>query len=400
MKPERIAYFDCSCGASGDMALGALLDAGLDADVLAKAVRGLKIGRVAIKTSRTTRNGIGGTKADVVPAKKCSQHRRLDDILEILAGGRISPDAKKKCVAVFKALAAAEARVHRMPVKKVHFHEVGAVDTIVDIVGVVVGLEALEIDRVVCSPLSIGTGTVECAHGILPVPAPATAELLKGLPVRHIDEGREMTTPTGAALMKVLSENFGTMPRMRLDAVGSGAGLADPKDKTKRPNLLRVFIGEVAADEGYDEVVILSANIDDATPESCAYALERMMAAGARDAWATPIVMKKGRAAWELRAMCDEERAEPLAEIFFRETGTLGLRLERVKRRTLERKTEKVGTRWGEVRVKVGLLEGEGIGAKPEFDDCRKIAEKNGVALRDVFEDALRRRPRKKRRSE
>jgi uncharacterized protein (TIGR00299 family) protein len=284
-----------------------------------------------------------------------------------------------------------------VPVEKIHFHELGAVDTIVDIAGAVAGLEALGVDEVFCSAVTVGRGVAKCAHGAIPLPAPAAMELLRGVPVREADEEREMTTPTGVALMKTLSARFGPMPPMVVSKVGYGAGAHDSKVEGARPNLLRLVIGEAVAGEGADEVVVLSANIDNVTPEICGYAIERFLAEGALDAWAAPIVMKKGRPAWALSAMCAPDAAGRMEDIFFRETGTLGVRLERLGRAKMERRIEKVRTRWGVVRLKVGLCGGEFVKASPEYEDCRALAEKHGVALRDVYEDALLRRARKNR---
>ncbi len=396
-KIKRIAYFDCSCGVSGDMALGALLDAGLHREDLLGVIAGLNIGRVEVKVSKTTRRGIGGTRAEVVPAKKETRPRHLDDILRILEKGGLGKSVRKKSAAVFKTLARAEARVHRMPLKKVHFHEVGALDTIVDVVGTVAGLEMLGVEEVFCSPLSLGSGWVDCAHGRLPLPAPATVEILKGVPVRHADEGREMTTPTGAALMVTLSREFGTMPPVRLTQVGSGAGNGDSDDATARPNLLRVFIGEAEVGKSRgEEIAVLTANVDDITPEVCAWAIERLLAAGALDAWAEPIAMKKDRPAWAVSAMCSPDAIAAVEEVFFRETGTLGVRVRIERRRVLERKIVRVRTRWGAVRVKVALDRDMRPGASPEFEDCRAIAEKKGVALRRVYDAAIAAFARKK----
>ncbi len=390
MKPtKRTAYFDCFCGVSGDMVLAALLDVGLDKRRLLKSLSALEIGGVQLKVRKATRGGIKGTRVDVVPRKAASRPRNLADLTRIIEKSAIGDNAKRKSIAALKALARAEARVHGIAVKNVHFHELGAVDTIVDIVGAVLGLEMLGVDEVCCSPVSVGSGTVKCAHGVFPVPAPATAELLKGLPVRQIEENREITTPTGAVLMKTLCSRFGPMPAMAVSRIGYGAGAANPKDKGSRPNVLRLFIGEHPAGAEMDEVFILSANIDDVTPEVCGHALERFLSEGALDAWAAPVVMKKGRPAWTLSVMCTPEMVEQMEEIFFRETSTFGVRRHLAGRTKLERKTVKVKTRRGTVGVKIGLLGGKVVSASPEYDDCRTLAARHGVALRSVYEEAL-----------
>ena len=385
---KRTAYFDCFCGVSGDMVLAAMLDAGLDKGRLLKSLSALKIGGVQLKVRKTTRGDIKGTRVDVVPRKTAPRARNLADLKRIIEKSTIGDDAKRKSVAALKALARAEAKVHGIAVKKVHFHELGAVDTIVDIVGAVLGLELLGVDDVRCSPVSLGSGTVRCAHGVFPVPAPATAELLKGLPVRQTGEDREITTPTGAVLMRTLCSRFGPMPAMAVSHIGYGAG-ANPGNKGGRPNMLRLFIGEHPAGAETDEVFILSANIDDATPEVCGHALERFLAEGALDAWAAPVVMKKGRPAWTLSVMCTPEVVEQMEDIFFRETSTFGVRRQPAGRTKLERKTAKVKTRWGTVRVKIGLLDGKVVSASPEYDDCRTLAAGHGVALRRVYEESL-----------
>ncbi len=386
---KRTAYFDCFCGVSGDMVLAALLDVGLDKRRLLKSLSALEIGGVQLKVRKAIRGGIEGTRVEVVPRKTAPRPRNLADLTRIIEKSAIGDDAKRKSIAALKTLARAEAKVHGIAVKNVHFHELGAVDTIVDIVGAVLGLEMLGVDEVYCSPVSVGSGTVKCAHGVFPVPAPATAELLKGLPVRQIEEDREITTPTGAVLMKTLCSRFGPMPAMAVSRIGYGAGAANPKDKGSRPNVLRLFIGEHPAGAEMDEVFILSANIDDVTPEVCGHALERFLSEGALDAWAAPVVMKKGRPAWTLSVMCTPEMVEQMEEIFFRETGTFGVRRHLAGRTKLERKTVKVKTRRGTVGVKIGLLDGKVVSASPEYDDCRTLAARHGAALRSVYEEAL-----------
>lgn len=388
---ERIAYFDCFSGASGDMIIGALLDAGLELDSLRRELKKLKLRGYSLSARRVKRGGFSATKFDVeIPHHEAAHTRRkLADILGIIKKSRLSENVKRRSERVFRRLAGAEARAHGVAPGRMHFHEVGAVDAIVDIVGAVAGLELLGVTKIFVSPIATGGGYVDCAHGRLPVPAPATAYLLEGFPVKGTDIERELTTPTGAAVLTTLADGFGGMPAMRIAKVGYGAGTAEGE---RVPNLLRIFLSapEDGNTECYESDVVTryEANIDDATPETCARAVERLMEAGALDAWLSPAAMKKGRSAWTLHALCENSDAEKIADVIFRETTTFGVRVANESRLKLARKIIPVRTKYGAVKVKVGMKGREIITASPEYEDCRRVAEGRGVAFRDVYEAA------------
>ena len=303
---------------------------------------------------------------------------------------RVADRAKR----IFERLGAAEAKVHRVDVQQVHFHEVGAVDSIVDIVGACCAIELLGIDRVLCSPIPLGSGMVRCEHGMMPVPAPATAELMRGVPVREVQIKGEATTPTAAAIFTTLSEGFGPMPAMSVQAIGYGAGT---REGGSVPNLLRVMVGELAVGEGdTDAVVELAANVDDCTGEVLGATLEALLAGGALDAWASPIVMKKSRPAWQLCALCKPADADALERIFFTQTTTFGVRRGNWTRSKLDRTHQVVETAYGPVRVKLGSLAGTLVTASPEFEDCRQAAQAHHVSVREVMaaaQAAFRERP-------
>jgi len=387
---DRIIYFDCFSGASGDMILGALLDAGLELSGLKRELKKLRLAGFSLSARKVTRGGFSGTKFDVEIRHDERHERRLAEILALIRKSGLPQSAKVRAQHIFSRLAAAEARAHGTTPGRVHFHEVGAIDAIVDIVGAVVGLELLGVKKIFVSPIATGRGYVESAHGRLPVPAPATAYLIEGVPAKSTDIERELTTPTGAAILTTLADGFGEMPLMKVEEVGYGAGTA-PGERV--PNLLRVFLGSplgrVAA-SGYDTDAVLhfATNIDDATPETCARAVERLMDAGALDAWLCPITMKKGRAAWTLHALCENRDADAMTDIIFRETTTFGLRVTSEKRLKLQRKIVSVKTKYGAVKVKIGMRGSEVLTASPEYEEVRRLAEKRGVAFRDVYEAA------------
>jgi len=407
--PLKLAYFDPFSGASGDMILGALVDAGLPLAALRRELEKLPLEGYSLSARKVERAGLAGTKVNVkLRAHEHEEHphrpsassgrpepvegRRLPDILRILRRSGLPKGDQEKAVAVFRRLAEAEARVHRCAPEDIHFHEVGAVDAIVDIVGTVVGLRLLGIERVACGPLRTGTGTVECAHGRLPVPAPATAQLLKGFPSMGTEIEGELTTPTGAALLTTLADSFGPPPPMTVAAVGYGAGSAD---REALPNLLRVFIGEAAAADEADAVVVLEANLDDLSPQVLGYLMERLFEAGALDAFLAPIYMKKNRPGVLLTVIAEPGTVPAIEELIFAETTTFGLRRTTATRRKLAREWVEVATRYGKVRVKVGRMGRRLVQAAPEYEDCRAIAARRGVPLREVQQaalDAFRRR--------
>ncbi len=381
----RCIYFDCFSGASGDMIVGALLDAGLELEVLRRELDRLKLPGYHIEATRVSRGGISGTKFDVVIEKAAGERRGLNDILKIIQESGLGERVRRDSVRIFRRLAQAEAKVHDTDTDEVHFHEIGAVDAIVDVVGAVVGLEKLGIERVTVSALRTGTGFVECEHGRLPVPAPATAALLEGYPVTASDVEAELTTPTGAAVLTTLGEHFGACASMQLTAVGYGAG---GRDLEETPNLLRVMIGETPAKAETDRMWVLETNIDDMPAELFEVLFEKLFAAGVMDVFTTPIQMKKGRPAVKLSTIVSEELRSTAEEIIFRETTTFGIRAYEVERRKLTRESVKVHTEFGEVTVKLGRLGDELLTVSPEYEDCKRLAAEHGITLKELYEKA------------
>jgi pyridinium-3,5-bisthiocarboxylic acid mononucleotide nickel chelatase len=478
----RIAYLDCFSGMSGDMFLGALVDAGVSPELLEKTVAALNVG-ARLEISRVDRSGITATKVDVFvhgekevpreevwelgehghlqshsahlhehqhvhshehPHEEAHSHRSeilhhqrhegsrrgsgnelrehshshepsrtgvsaphehahgrgLSEIREIIRRAAISEGAKKTAVAIFEALGAAEAKIHNVAIESIHFHEVGAVDAIVDIVGAAVGAEALGVDEIVCSPLNVGGGTVKCAHGEFPVPAPATVELLKGAPVYSSGIQRELVTPTGAAIVKVLASRVGAFPAMKIEKSGYGAGT---RDLPGHPNVVRLTVGEVTADVASldaacrvstlehtiaDTITALEANLDDLNPQVFGYVMDRLLEEGALDAFAMPVQMKKNRPGTLLTVLCKPEDAAKLTRLIFAETTTLGVRRRDEQRQTLARRWVTVATQWGEVRMKVASLNGTVTNYAPEYEDCRRIAAEQHVPLKAVMQEA------------
>ena len=429
----RIAYLDCFSGISGDMFLGALVDAGVSPKALEDTVAALDIG-ARLEISRVVRSGIAATKVDVYahgekdsPREVASrqhdhthsqgQHdhlhdhshdhththdhsqahenqshshgRGLNEIRVIIQKAAISAAAKATAIRIFEALGAAEAEVHNTSIEKVHFHEVGAVDAMVDIVCAAVGAESLAIDEWVCSPLNVGSGTVKCAHGTLPVPAPATLKLLKDAPVYSSGPTVELVTPTGAAIVRTLVTRFASFPSMKVAQAGYGAGT---RDFPQHPNVLRLTIG--TSTQGIhlasETITILEANLDDLSPQVLAYASEKLLSGGALDVFSIPVQMKKGRAGSLLTALCKPDDADRLTKLIFAETTTLGVRRREEHRQTLARRWETVKTSWGDVRIKIASMNGSISNYAPEYEDCRALAEANQVPLKAVIEEAMR----------
>jgi pyridinium-3,5-bisthiocarboxylic acid mononucleotide nickel chelatase len=372
-------YLDAFSGISGDMLVGALADAGADRATIANAIASLDTGAV-VSFSQVKRCGIGATKFHV-DVQEARPHRHLSHIVKMIEKAGLSARAKRDAVAVFQRLGEAEAQVHQVPIEKVHFHEVGAADSIADIVGTAVALDLLDVATVVCSPLNVGSGTVKTEHGILPVPAPATALLLVNAPIYARGPALELTTPTGAAVAATLSASFGVLPPMKLARTGYGAG---GHDFAEHANVLRVLLGEpTGADEALT-VSVVEANIDDLNPQVLAYATERLLEFGALDVTLQPILMKKGRPGHLLRVIAKPEHREGIAQLIFAETSTLGLRIYAAERRVQARSFTEVATPYGSVRIKVSS---DG-GYAPEYEDCRKLAEESGVALKHIIAEA------------
>jgi pyridinium-3,5-bisthiocarboxylic acid mononucleotide nickel chelatase len=385
----RIAYFDCFSGVAGDMTLAALIHAGLDPAVLRDMIERLGLPGVTLHVESAKRHGIAATHVDVrIDESEKKAHRHLPHIIDIIQRADFTEPVQAKAIDTFERLAEAEASVHGTTPDKVHFHEVGAADAIVDICGACLGLHTLEIEAVYCSPVPTGSGTVQCAHGLMPVPAPATAELLKGVPIAPVEEPGELTTPTGAALVKTLVTEFGPLPEMRIEQVGYGAGTRIGKT---RPNVLRVLVGEIVAtpDGETDSVAVLEAQVDDSDGQRLAYTVEQLLAAGALDAYLVPIMMKKGRPGQLITVLTPPAAVATTERILLSETSTLGVRRSTVWRTKLPRRFETVETPYGSLPVKVTSRPGGGLQAWPEYDDCAARAREHQVPLRQVQEAAL-----------
>jgi pyridinium-3,5-bisthiocarboxylic acid mononucleotide nickel chelatase len=440
----RIAYLECFSGISGDMFLGALIDAGISPELFRRTVEALGMDNDArLEISKVDRSGISATKVDVIVAGEKElpreefwnrnnaeaahsrehqhdhphhhhhghehhhdapesghehehghkhAHRGLKEIREIINRAAISASAKARAIAIFTALGEAEARVHSSDIEAIHFHEVGAVDAIVDIVCAAVGSEALGVDEWICSPLNVGGGTVECAHGTFPIPAPATLDLLRHAPVYSGQIQKELVTPTGAAIVHVLAKRFGGFPGMQTEKIAYGAGSRNPK---KFPNVVRLTVGETTvADEHAaipsEEIAILEANVDDMTPQIFGYVMERALAAGALDVFGTAVQMKKNRPGMLLTVLCRPDDKARLTQLIFAETTTLGVRTRQETRATLARRHVTVQTRWGEVRMKLAGVNGSISNYAPEYEDCRSIAEQQSIPLKTVMQEAVR----------
>ena len=398
----KLAYFDCFSGISGDMTLGALVDAGCPVERLRAELRTLQVPGWELTAEKVWKNGMAATYVKVKTEDQ-SKHRSLSAILEILEKSGLAPGVRERAGAIFRKLGEAEARVHDVPVEKIHFHEVGAVDAIVDIVGACIGFHALGIEKFACSALNVGGGTAKMAHGVLPVPAPATANLLQGKPTYSNGVQKELVTPTGAAIVATLCDSFGPQPGMSVSAIGYGAGTADLEGQ---PNVVRIMIGEevgVAKSEekgaqpglavplGFDEeIAVIEANLDDMNPQIYGYFLEKALGAGALDVYTTPVQMKKNRPGTLLTVLCKPQDTNALMSLIFAETTTFGVRTYRAQRRVLPREWVNVGTEFGEVRIKVSRVNGRILHVAPEFEDCRKLAVEKNVPLQRVIAEALR----------
>ncbi|HEY2547588.1 MAG TPA: nickel pincer cofactor biosynthesis protein LarC [Candidatus Acidoferrum sp.] len=397
----KLAYFDCFSGISGDMTLGALVDAGCPVELLRGELGGLEVPGWELTAEKVWKNGMAATYVTVKTVDQ-SKHRSLSTILEILEKSSLAAGVRERAAAIFQKLGEAEARVHDVALEKIHFHEVGAVDAIVDIVGACVGFAALGIEKFACSALNVGGGTAEMAHGVLPVPAPATARLLQGAPTYSNGVQKELVTPTGAAIVAALCGTFGPQPPMSVSAIGYGAGTADLEGQ---PNVLRIMIGEAvgagkgeekraqaeACATGFDEeIAVIEANLDDMNPQIYGYFLEKALGAGALDVYTTPVQMKKNRPGTLLTVLCKPGDTDALMNLIFAETTTFGARSYRAQRRVLPREWISVRTSLGEVRIKVSRVNGHIRHAVPEYEDCRKLAEEKKVPLQVVIAEALR----------
>ena len=379
----RVAYFECTAGISGDMVLGALLDAGLELEVLRRELDKLGLDEFELEVSREQRHGLSGTRAKVT-AREGHVHRGLSDVLAIINGSRLADTIKGRAGDVFRRLAEAEAEVHGTTPEQVHFHEVGAVDAIVDIVGAVAGLNCLGIERVYGSRLRFGTGSTVGAHGAMPIPVPAVVALCKGVPTERTDIPFEMVTPTGAALLTTLAHEIGERITLRTEHVGYGVGGRDPD---RVPNLLRLEIGELETPARSDRITLIETNVDDMNPEVYPYLMERLFSEGARDAYLTPVIMKKGRPGVLVTVMAEPEQVQSLSRLLLRETSTLGVRISPADRVVLEREAGTVQTPFGPIQVKLARLD-DHARVTPEYEDCARVARDRNVPIMDVYRAA------------
>jgi pyridinium-3,5-bisthiocarboxylic acid mononucleotide nickel chelatase len=435
----RIAYLDCFSGMSGDMFLGALVDAGVPAALFEETVAALNIG-ARLEISRVNRGGITATKVDVLvhgekelprevyweqeshshehqhghsheheaerrhggqSHRHESEHphshdehshgRGLREIKEIISKAKLSESTKRTAVGIFEALGTAEAKIHNAAIETIHFHEVGAVDAMVDIVCAAAGAEFLAVDEFVCSPLNVGGGTVNCAHGTFPVPAPATLELLKGVPVYSSGINFELVTPTGAAIVKTLASRFASFPKLKVEKIGYGAGT---REIAGHANVVRLTMGEfqrnISEKIPQETISILEANLDDLNPQVFGYVMDRLLERGALDVFGIPVQMKKSRPGTLLTVLCRPEDADKLVQVIFAETTSLGVRRRDEQRHALNRTSKRVHTRWGDVRIKIANLNGTVTNYAPEYEDCREIAVKNDIPLKAVMQEAVR----------
>ncbi|MHB8204155.1 MAG: nickel pincer cofactor biosynthesis protein LarC [Desulfomonilaceae bacterium] len=385
----KVAYFDCFSGASGDMIIGSLLDAGLPLELLRSELSKLSLSHYEIGVRKAIKRGLAGSQViiNIDERHHHDHHRHLYDIISIVKNSDLAESAKEQVIKIFSRLAEAEAKVHQTTVDRIHFHEVGAMDAIIDVTGAVIGLEALGIERVYCSPLHLGSGTIECAHGVLPVPAPATAELIKDKPVYSTGVKGELLTPTGAAILTTLAYEFGPMPAIIPQKLGYGAGTSDPSI----PNLLRVIIGDLTdgfGDYEFERVAVLETNIDDMNPQIYDYLIQKMLKEGALDVFLAPIQMKKNRPGTMMTVICQLGKLEEFSNLILRETTTLGLRWRIDNRIKALRSFEDIKTNYGPVTVKIAKVGGKITNYSVEYDDCKRLAIENQVPLKEVMDHA------------
>lgn len=384
----KIAYFDCFSGISGDMVLGALVDSGVEIAALEAELRRLDLHDWKISAAKVKRGALFASQV-TVESREDHHHRGLSEIMRMIERAELPPRVKDRASRIFQRLGEAEAKVHQVDIEKVHFHEVGAVDAIIDIVGAAVGFELLGIDEFACSSLDVGAGRVKTAHGILPVPAPATAELLRDAPVYSSGIEKELVTPTGAAIASTLATRFAEIPPMHLKSIGYGAGSTD---LAERPNVFRLLVGDAAGmkeGEQWDAPIsVIEANLDDMSPQIYGYFVERALAAGALDVFSSAVQMKKNRPGLLVTLLCEDAAVNSLVDVLFQETTTIGVRTYEVRRRTLKREVVPVETPFGAVRMKVSRQNGTMLNAAPEYEDCRKIAAEKGIPLKQVIATA------------
>jgi uncharacterized protein (TIGR00299 family) protein len=382
----RIAYFDCFSGASGDMILGSLIDTGLSPQRLREELKKLRIPTVHLRAKKVLKAGISATQVMVEGKGEKRSHRNLKEILRIVERSGVGAEVKEKSKEIFKRIASVEAKIHQTPMEEVHFHELGGLDSIVDIVGSVWGIRQLGIEKIHVSKVNVGGGFVKCEHGILPVPAPATLSLMEGKPIYSSGVERELLTPTGAAILTTLSSEFGSMPLMKVERVGYGAG----RDDLPHPNLLRLIIGTSESISGKEKVVIIETYIDDMNPQLYVYLIEKLLAMEVLEVFITPILMKKNRPGHLLTIICPSEKLPSVTKFLLRETTTLGLRWREEERAKTDREILSHQTKYGKIRFKLARWEGGIVNLSPEYEDCKRLALERKVPLKEVFEEAKR----------
>jgi len=381
----RIAYFDCFSGASGDMILGSLIDAGLSARRLREELRKLRIPTIHLKVKKVLKAGISATQV-IVGGKEKRSHRNLREILRIVERSSVEPDVKKKSEEIFKRIASVESKIHQTPMEEIHFHELGGLDSIVDIVGSVWGLRELGIERIHVSKVNVGAGFVKCEHGVLPVPAPATLSLMEGKPIYSSGVERELLTPTGAAILTTLGSEFGPIPPIHVEKIGCGAG----RDDLPHPNLLRLIIGTAASTSKNEKVAVIETNIDDMNPQFYDYLIEKLFTLEVLDVFITPILMKKNRPGHLLTVICSSGKLLSVTDFLLRETTTLGLRWREEERAIADREVRDLQTKYGKIHLKLGKWGGNIVNISPEYEDCKRLALEKRVPLKDIFEEAKR----------
>jgi len=384
--PMRIAYFDCFSGASGDMILGSMIDAGLSPRLLRQELNKLHLPSVQLKIRKVMRGGIAGTQVLVEGKGEKRHHRNLKEMLNIIDRGNLEPELREKSREIFKSIASVESKIHKEKVDEIHFHEIGGLDSVVDIVGAVWGLREMGIEKVYVSKVNVGTGFINSAHGVLPVPAPASLSLMKGRPIYSTGVERELLTPTGAALLTSLGSEFGPMPSLKVEKIGYGAG----RDDLPHPNLLRLIIGNAAPDSARERVTLIETNIDDMNPQFYDYLMDKLFEMGAQDAFLTPILMKKNRPATLLTVICPSEKRASFVKFLIQETTTLGLRWREEERAKADREILLQQTKYGEIHFKLARWEGKVVTLTPEYEDCKRLALRSNVPLKEVFEEARR----------
>jgi len=382
----RIAFFDCFSGASGDMILGSLIDAGLSPQRLREGLKKLRLPTIHLKVKKVLKAGLSATQVIVEGKGEKRSHRNLKEILRIIDRSSVETEVKEKSKEIFKRIASIEAKIHQTPMEEVHFHELGGLDSIVDIVGSVWGIQQLGIEKIYVSKVNVGGGFVKCEHGILPVPAPATLSLMEGKPIYSSGVERELLTPTGAAILTTLGSEFGSMPPMKGERIGYGAG----RDNLPHPNLLRLIIGTSESSSQRERVTVVETNIDDMNPQFYDYVIEKLLAMEVLEVFITPILMKKNRPGHLLTIICPSEKLPPVTKFLLRETTTLGLRWHEEERAKSDREILSKETKYGKIHFKLARWEGRIVNLSPEYEDCKRLALKKRVPLKEVFEEAKR----------